>query len=97
MPNILLKNLNQTATYWANPVKDGYGGNTFTAPTTIDCRWSDTQELFIDAQGEEKLSRALVHVGQDLVPGEFLYLGTSTEANPKDVDGAWEIKGWLHI
>lgn len=98
MPNrYLTKNLKQTATYWASPVADGYGGYTFTSPFAIDCRWILKQELFIDAKGKEKVSAAIVLLGQDVDLGGYLFLGTSTESNPKDADGSFEIRSFAKI
>ena len=93
----LTKNLKQMATYWGNPTKDGFGGYTFTAPVIIDCRWLLKQELFIDAKGKEKVSAAVVLLGQDIILGGYLYLGMSAESNPKDVDDSFEIKGFAKI
>lgn len=93
----LAKNLKQTATYWAPSAKDGYGGYTFVTPVAVNCRWLLKQELFIDAKGKEKVSAAVVLLGQDVSLGGYLYLGTSTEANPKDVSGSYEIRGFAKI
>jgi len=68
--------LNQTAVYWASPVPDGRGGNTFTAGVEVDCRWEDKAVRFIDGQsGEEVLSRSRVFLGQDVDLGGYLFLG----------------------
>lgn len=93
----LIKNLLQTATYWGNPVADGYGGYTFDAPITINCRWILKQELFIDIKGKEKVSSAIVLVGQDIDLDGYLYLGTATELNPKDISGSYAIKSLAKI
>ena len=88
----ITKNLKQTATYWGTPAKNGYGGHTFATPTTIDCRWEERTEVFLDEQGKEQKSTAVVYVGEDLDVDGWLYLGTSTESDPSDVDGAYPIK-----
>lgn len=93
----LTKNLLQTATYWKNPIADGYGGYTFADPFTINCRWILKQELFVDAKGKEKVSNAIVILSQDVGLGEYLYLGTTTELNPKDISGSYEIKSLAKI
>lgn len=93
----LTKVLLQTATYWAPSAKDGYGGYTFVAPVIIDCRWLLKQELFIDAKGKEKTSAAIVLVGQDIDLGGYLYLGTSTESNPKDEGDSFEIRSYAKV
>ena len=41
------------------------------------------------------MSKAFVFVGQDLDSEGWLFLGTSSEANPKDVDGALEIRQFI--
>ena len=93
----LTKNLKQTVTYWAPLAKDGCGGYTFVTPVVIDGRWLLKQELFIDAKGKEKVSAAVVLLGQDVDLGGYLYLGTSTESNPKDVSGSYEIRSFAKI
>ena len=93
----ITKNLNQTITYWANPTSDGWGGSTFDTPVAITGRWEDRQELYRDADGQEVLSHAVVFVGQDVDIKGYLYLGTSVAANPKNVDGAREIKSFRKI
>lgn len=93
----LAKNLLQTAIYWGNPVADGSGGYTFDTPVTIDCRWISKQELFRDAKGKERVSAAIVLFTQDVDLGGYLYLGTSTEANPNDVYGSYEIRSFAKI
>lgn len=93
----LTKNLFQTATYWGNPVANGYGGYTFDSPITISCRWILKQELFRDAKGKERVSAAIVLLGQDVDLDGYLYLGTATESNPKDISGSYIIKSFAKI
>lgn len=87
----------QTATYWATPVADGYGGHTFTAPASITVRWEERTERFVNPQGEPEYSKAVVILGQDVTVGGFLYLGTSTEAHPSDVSGAYRIRAFEKV
>jgi hypothetical protein len=89
--SILSGLLNQTITYWASPTKDGYGGFTFDTGVEIDGRWEDKQEIFMDASGEQLLSRAVVYLNQDVDIGGYLYNGASTgiaASNPQEVTGA---------
>ena len=87
----------QTAVYWANPTKDGFGGHSFDDPVEIAVRWQSTQKLVMGDQGVETLSVAEVIVNQDVVPGEYLFLGELTdldsdeEDDPKAVTGAYRI------
>lgn len=94
---IFTKNLKQSGTYWGSPVEDGYGGFTFATPVAINCRWELKQELFIDGKGKEKVSAAIVYLEQDIDLGGYLYLGTSAESNPKDVEGSYTIKSFSKI
>lgn len=82
----------QTITYWGSPVSDGRGGSTFATPVTFQGRWTGRQEMFIDPQGEEHLSSAIVGVDREMDLGGYLYLGTSTETTPMTVDGAFQIR-----
>lgn len=103
---ILTHSLNQTAVYWPNPAPDGWGGKSFDEAEELDpaedngVRWVQRQELFIDAQGQEQRSNAVVHVAQDVDLGGYLYLGTlddlssAEEADPLDVSGAYEIRNF---
>lgn len=68
--------LNQTAVYWSAPTFDGLGGSTFTIGADIACRWEDKAELFLDLQGKEQRSSAVVFVSSDLAVGGYLYLGS---------------------
>jgi hypothetical protein len=75
-------NYRQTATYWAAPVSDGYGGNTFTAPKSLKVRWEEKQEQFTDPEGKINISKAVVWVPSDVTVGGYLMLGSSTQASP---------------
>lgn len=86
--------MNQTATYWAPGEPDGVGGRSFLAPVTILCRWQDTAKLYRTAQGEERVSEAIVYPDRELVVGGFLALGDFTtdidsdgQLHPDDAEG----------
>ena len=94
--------LNQTAVAWTTATPDGYGGYTFSSVDEIDCRWNEKQELFINAQGQEELSRAIVYVNQDMEVGEYLYLGSeddldSDHDDPQVIEDAYIIKAFQKI
>jgi len=92
--------LKQTAVYWDSPSYDGYSKKTFADPVEISIRWEDKQELFMDSQGKEKLSQAVIYINQDVVVGAFIYLGTlselgsSEEGDPYLVANAKEVKAF---
>lgn len=88
----------QTAVYWANPTEVGDGSQVFDAPVEIAVRWEDRQELFTDADGQERVSNAVVYVGQDIEVDEYLFLGTladlasSEEADPDSVAATYKVR-----
>jgi hypothetical protein len=98
MAHFTKKNLKQKAVYWANPVPDGYGGSTFDSPAEIDCRWEDSNELFLNDKGENVPSNSKVFVNQDMTVGEYLFLGELTELDshqdPERQNGAYRIKSF---
>ena len=95
--------LNQTAVYWGSPTSDGITGRTFDAAIEVDVRWEERQELFIDSQGQERRSRAVVFIDHDMVLGGYLFLGdlddlsSSEEADPFEIDEAYEILSYKKI
>ena len=84
--------LQDTATHWSTPTKDRYAQLSFGSKSSILCRWEDKQVLSTDAKGEEFVSSAIVYTSTKLELNEFLFLGTSAEANPQDETGAYKIK-----
>jgi hypothetical protein len=89
--------LKQKAVYWGGPASDGATGRTFDAAVEISVRWEERNELFVDSTGQERTSRAIILVPQDVDLGGYLYLGTlvsldsSEEADPFELDDAHEI------
>jgi len=82
------------AVYWSPLGLDSFGQRTYNAPVEIQCRWSEKNDRVIDSHGEEALSRAMVIVGQDVVPGGVLLhseLDSSVDDTPSNNTGAWEI------
>lgn len=96
--DFLARNQKQKAVYWGNPTKDGYGKFSYDDPVEIDCRWVDTTEIIMAANGEQIVCNAKVRVSQDLDKQGMLYLGylqnltESQLSDPTTVDGAYEIK-----
>lgn len=84
----------QVATYWANPVPDGFGGHTYDAPRAIVCRWEERRERFTDQNGDEHTSKAVVYVREDLDLGGYLYLGEISDPDqlPELTTGAHRIQ-----
>ena len=93
---------NQTGVYWAFSSAGGYGGHTYVAADEISLRWQDKQQLFIDQNGEQKLSSAIVWLNQDVTIGGYLYLGAestldSSHDNPEIISGAKRIEAFSKI
>lgn len=95
--SIITRMRKQTAVWWQRTGRDVTGDPSFADPVEIDCRWDDKQELFVDVNGDEKISRATVYVDRDMSPGDWLKLGeleSSTPDDPRDTTGAWEMRDW---
>jgi len=77
--SIIKKMRKQKAVWWARSSKDRFGRWTFDLPVEIDCRWEDTIQEYLDAQGEKHVSKAtvymdrLVSVGDRLRRGELVF------------------------
>lgn len=78
----------QVATYWSNPVSDGFGGYTYDAPVAILCHWKDKTERVTDERGNEVVSKAVVYTDSELAVGGLLYKGEllNIQTDPKELD-----------
>jgi hypothetical protein len=84
------RNLKQNVTHWPLTGSDSYGGFTFGAPTLLQARWEDKQELFIDHNMETVLSNAIAYFDTDVSAGDYLALGdhaTTPIADPTTIPG----------
>ena len=102
MSRLLTKSLKQSCVYWSSPTADGYGGYTFNDAVELNVRWEDKQELFINAQGKEERSQAVVYLDQDVDMGGYLYLGDlddldSSDPDPQNIANAKEIRAFQKI
>lgn len=63
--------------------------------------WQEKTINFIDRLGRETISRAVVHLSQNIDVGGYLYLGEladlSSNPDPKDTASAFEIKQFEKI
>jgi len=85
------RSMKQDATYYAPASKDRFNQTTFASPVAITCRWENKNTLFIDKEGREVTSEAVVYTSQELTLGGYLYEGTSTALTPPA--GSREIRG----
>jgi hypothetical protein len=84
--------LNQTCTYWAPGTYGQYGKTAFSAPVTLACRWEDREDIERDQNGNEFKTRAVVWTDRPVLNSGYLFLGTSSSADPTSVTGAHEIR-----
>ena len=98
--------MQQTATHWelknaADTPYNEYGDPSFksAAPQLLTpdenngVRWEEKTIQFINSQGLEDHSRAIVRSSTvEFQVGDYLYLGTSTSTNPETVTGADKVR-----
>lgn len=78
--------LNQTITYWANPVNDGYGSFSFDAAVELSARWEQVNEVVRANDGEEYVTIARVFLSQEVEEGEYIYLGQESDLDSNHGD-----------
>lgn len=84
---------NQQATYFPAPVEDSFGGMTFGEPELLNVKWYEKLEVFVDSQGNERRSFALVYVLKPLEVNGYLVKGDHTDKDsPIGIEGAYFIK-----
>jgi hypothetical protein len=78
-------------TYWAQLKQDGYGGESWTAPQVINCKWEDSEaerlSVAYRSEAETIISTSHLYTAEKLVEGAYVYRGISTEANPSRIVG----------
>jgi len=85
----------QVCVYWASPTSNGRGGYTYDDPVELYCRWKDEQQIFASNDGEQLVSKAVVHVLEDVDTDGLLYLGslddleTLYDDSEGDSSGVW--------
>lgn len=85
--------LKQTITLWEKTGVDGYGKSSFSTPDTFTGRWQDEKIITKGIDGaKEIVYNSVVYTDTVLQEGDFVFLGSSTTANPLTVSGAREIK-----
>lgn len=70
----------QDAVHWAAGPPDKTGKPTVGHPTAVVVRWEDKHEKFMNPEGEEVVSNAVVYVpevsnGVEMHEGDYLWLG----------------------
>ena len=75
--------LTQSAKVFKRTGLDMYGQPSFDSGTTIACRWRDVNQLFLNASGEEFISKAVIHPSAKVEIGDWIAkdIGSINEAH----------------
>lgn len=76
-------NLRDDVTHWPTSY-GGRGEQIFQAPKHIKGKWEDSGELFMDGDGKEKMSKAVVYLNADVDVDDWVFLGKSSTGTPAD-------------
>jgi len=80
----------QKAVYWARGSPDVFAQFSFLPPVEVSCRWEDTEQEFLNPQGETQVSRSVVYVDRLMSLGDRLKQGELD--SDVSLDDAVEIK-----
>ena len=88
----------QNVTYWKAA---GFGpeGEIYSTPATFKGRWEDRNELFLNPRGEEVVSDSIVFCPKSspVVVNGYLYLGISIVPDPRNQEGARQIRAVVSV
>jgi len=96
--NYLKRICRDTAVYWANPISSTDGSLSYNAPIEIKCLWKEGIKMIRDTQGKEIVSKAAVHVLEDIDDNGMLFHGDlddltiAEESDPRKRADAYEVK-----
>jgi len=98
---IITRMRKQTAVLWERDGIDRWGKPKYRAPVQIKCRWQDVNQEFIDDKGDRQVSASLVFPDRVVAVNSVLMLGELGDVvdseNPKQNDGAWEVRRFDEI
>lgn len=87
----------QTITFWAVSV-NGNGDYTYSSPVTVAARWEDKQELFIDGNKQEVLSKAIVYTKEPIELLGYVAKGDHVAtSDPTTVSGSYQVRGYGEV
>lgn len=99
--SIITKALKQVGIYWGPPVESGDGDHTFPDPVAIKCRWDDVDGVVSDPRSHDQLTKTQVMVDRDMKLDGYLSLGLlsglDSDQDPRELDGAHRITGFLKM
>lgn len=84
--------LRSRCTYWGPPLKNEFGDRTYPSPATLSCHWEEKAQLFIDRNGVQSHSHAIVLVESEVEIDGRLFFGESEEDNPDNETGSDTIR-----
>lgn len=68
-------------TWWEVTGDNGYGGFKFAAPKLLKGRWEDRPENFINPNGDEVTSNAMVYLDREVSVEDYLVRGDHTDTD----------------
>jgi|SRR5215813_13607068 len=86
------RTLTDTVTRWIPVGSTGWGTPSSWTRSSINCKWEESQERFIDREGRETVSSAVVYVLIDVNVGDYLFHGSSSVSDPRQVTGAFMVR-----
>lgn len=101
---IITRMRKQTCVYWApTGNRDRNNNPILAAPVQMTCRWTDVNELFIDASGKQSVSNAKIFTELDVQVEGYLKLGLLTDLvdsssnNPFTNSGTFRIRKFTKL
>jgi len=89
------------AIYWSPTGRRDRNGNVICdSPVELDCRWEDVSELFMDENGNQQVSNAVIFVDRDVQVRGYLKLGeldSYISDDPLDNVGVFVIRKFENI
>ena len=83
----------QTITVWVSGgARDRFGRVSASPPREIKGRWEQRSDLFLDTEGNQVVSAAVVYVKEPFATGDYVRLGSSEATDPKAVSDAFIIR-----
>ena len=81
--SLLLNNRNVTVTLWRQIGQDASNKATYSAPTTLRCRYLEKEMIFLDTEGRQVVSSTSISTeDMELIIGDWIVLGTSIVTTP---------------
>lgn len=91
----IIASCRETITHWPVTGTDSYGSYTFGTPVTMRARWEDSQTKFINTEGEEVVSRAVVTLTRPVSALDYIARGDlSSYDAPSQSIGAYQVRGY---